>query len=95
MTFRATINVTLAKELAAVDLDNAATITTTVTSVTVPGVKADSLYMIAFANADLDAGLVVQNPILCEVNGTLLVRVVNPTAGAINHTASAAVVIGL
>lgn len=93
--FRATVNVTLAKELAGVDLDDAATITTTTTTVPVAGVKANNLYMVAFADADLNQGLLVQNPILCEVNGELLVRLVNPTAGGINHTASNMVVVGI
>lgn len=94
MAFKVTIDVTLAKELAA-DLDSAATITTTTTAVTVQGVKADQLYMVAFADADLDQGVLVQNPILCEADDVLNVRVVNPTAGAINVASATMTVIGL
>ena len=91
---RATVNVTLLRTVSG-DLDSAATITTTTTSVTVPGVKVNNLYMVAFADADLDQGVLVQNPILCEADGVLEVRVVNPTAGAINVSAADMHVIGL
>jgi len=91
---RTTVNVTIAKQVTA-DLDNALTITTTTTAVPVQGVKADQLYMVAFADADLDAGVLVQNPILCEADGILNVRLVNPTAGGINVAAATMTVIGL
>lgn len=91
---RATVNVTLAKTQS-VDLDNAATITTTTTSVPVAGVKAGGMYLVAMADADLDAGVLLQNPVFCEVDDVLEVRVVNPTAGAINVTAADMHIIGL
>jgi hypothetical protein len=94
MALKVTVDVTMAIQLSA-DLDIAATITTTVTAVPVPGVKVDQLYLVAFANADLDAGVLVQNPILCETDDELLVRLVNPTAGGINVAAATMTVIGL
>ena len=91
---RATVNVTLARTQS-VDLDESATITTTTTSVAVPGVEAGSMYCVAMANGDLDAGVLLQNPVFCEVDGTLLIRAVNPTAGAINVGAADMHIIGL
>jgi len=90
-----TINATLVQSLAAADLDNAATITTTTTALAVPKVKAGNFYMVAMADADLDAGVLIQNPIYCEADGVLNVRLVNPTAGAINVAAAEMHVIGL
>jgi hypothetical protein len=94
MSFKATVNVTLVREISA-DLDDAATITTTTTAVPVPGVKAEQMYLAAFADADLDAGLVMQGVVLCEVDNVLNIRVVNPTIGAINVAAATMTVIGL
>jgi hypothetical protein len=94
MAFRATVNVTLVREISA-DLDSAATITTTTTAVPVPGVKVDQLYLVAFADADLDAGLLMQGVVLCEADNVLNVRVVNPTIGSINVAAANLTVIGL
>ena len=91
---RATVNVTILKTVSA-DLDSADTIDTTTTAVPVPGVKVNNLYMVAFADGDLDAGVLVQNPILCEADGVLNVRLVNPTAGGINVSAADMHVIGL
>ena len=91
---RATVNVTLAKTQS-VDLDSADTIDTTVTSVSVAGVKAGGMYLVAMADADLDSGVLIQNPIFCEVDDVLLVRLVNPTAGGINVTAADMHIIGL
>lgn len=91
---RATINATLVRTQSA-DLDNAATITTTTTSLAVAGVKAGQFYLVAMADADLDAGLVLQPVVYCEVDGTLEVRVVNPTAGAINVAPANMHIIGL
>jgi hypothetical protein len=92
--FRQTINATLVKTISA-DLDSNATITTTTTSLAVPGVQAGNMYLVAMANADLNAGLLIQNPIFCEVDDVLLVRIVNPTAGALNPTAADMHVLGL
>ena len=94
MALKVTIDVTMAKQLT-VDLDSADTIDTTTTAVPVPGVKVDQLYLVAFADADLDAGVLVQNPILCETDDELIVRLVNPTAGGINVSAATMTVIGL
>lgn len=94
MPLKVTIDVTMAKQLT-VDLDSADTIDTTTTAVAVPGVKVDQLYLVAFADGDLDTGVLVQNPILCETDDELLVRLVNPTAGGINVSAATMTVIGL
>lgn len=92
--FRQTVNATLVKTISA-DLDDNATITTTTTSLAVPGVKAGNMYLVAMADADLNAGLLIQNPIFCEVDDVLEVRIVNPTAGALNPTAADMHILGL
>jgi hypothetical protein len=91
---RATVNVTIAKT---VDGDLAAnlTITTVTTNVTVPGVKAGQFYLVAMANADLTAGLLLQGVVYCEADGVLIIRTVNPTAGTLNPSAADLHVIGL
>lgn len=91
---RATVNVTIAKTVTA-DLDLNATIVTVSTSVAVAGVKAGQMYLVAFADADLDANLLLQSCVYCEVDGTLIVRTVNPTVGSINPSAADMHVIGL
>lgn len=91
---RATVNVTLAKTITA-DLDDAATISTTVTSVAVPRVKAGQFYLVAMANADLTANLLMQGVVYCEADNVLIVRTVNPTAGTLNPSAADLHVIGL
>lgn len=90
----ATVNVTLAKTVTA-DLALNATIVTVTTAVAVPGVKAGQMYLVAMADADLDANLLMQSVIYCETDGTLIVRTVNPTVGSINPTAADMHVIGL
>jgi hypothetical protein len=91
---RQTVNATLVKTVTA-DLASIDSILSITTSITVPGAKAGNMYLVAMANADLNAGLVIQNPIFCEVDGTLLVRVINATAGALNPGAADMHVIGL
>ena len=91
---RATVNVTLAKRVAA-DLASNATITTVTTNVTVPGAKRGQFYLVAFANADLDAGLLMQGVVYCEADDVLIVRTVNPTVGAIDPGAATLNVLGL
>ncbi len=92
---RATVNVTLAKSIAAVDLAANLTITTVTTTVTVPGVKANQMYLVALANADLDAGLLLQGVVYAEADDQLIIRTVNPTIATINPAAATLFVIGL
>ena len=94
MALRATVNVTLVRTQSG-DLDDAATITTTTTSVAVQGVKAGQFYLVAMADADLDTGILMQPVVYCEVDGTLEIRVVNPTIAAINVAAADLHIIGL
>ena len=91
---RATVNVTLAKTVTA-DLALNATIVTVTTNVAVPGVKTGQFYLVAFANADLDANLLMQGVVYCEADDILIVRTVNPTIGSINPAAADMHVIGL
>ncbi len=90
----ATVNVTMAKTVTA-DLALNATIVTVTTNVAVPGVKAGQMYLVAFANADLTANLLLQPVIYCEADDVLIVRTVNPTAGSLNPAAADMHVIGL
>jgi hypothetical protein len=92
---RATVNVTLAKPIDAVDLANNPTITTVTTTVTVPGVKANQMYLVALANADLDVGLLLQGVVYAEADDQLIIRTVNPTIAGINPAAATIYVIGL
>jgi len=94
MALRATVNVTLVRTQST-DLADAVTITTTTTSVAVAGVKAGQLYLVAMADADLDVGVMLQPVVYCEVDGTLEIRLVNPTAGNINVAAADMHIIGL
>ena len=91
---RQTVNATLVKTVTA-DLASIDTVLSITSSITVPGAKAGNMYLVAMANADLNAGLVIQNPIFCEVDGTLLVRVINATGGALNPGAADMHVIGI
>ena len=91
---RATVNVTLAKTVTA-DLALNATIVTVTTHAAVPGVKPGQFYLVAFANADLDANLLLQGVVYCEADDILIVRTVNPTVGSINPAAADMHVIGL
>lgn len=95
MRLHATVNVTLAKTIAGVDLASNATIVTVTTNVAVPGVRAGQMYLVAMANADLTANLLMQSVIICEADDVLIVRTVNPTAGTLNPTAADLHVIGL
>lgn len=91
---KATVNATFVKRVS-VDLASATANTTTTTTATVQGVKAKNMYLVAFADADLDAGLVLQSVVYCEVDDQLILRVTNPTAGAIDAAAATLNVIGL
>jgi hypothetical protein len=91
---RATVNVTLAARVSA-NLDSNATITTEVTNVTVAGVKAGQFYLVAFKDADLNAGLLMQGVVYCETDGILIIRTVNPTIAAIDPAAANLYVLGL
>ena len=91
---RVTVNVTIAARVTA-DLDANLTITTEVTSVTVAGVKAGQMYLVAFKDADLNAGLLMQGVVYCETDNVLVIRTINPTIATINPTAAQMYVIGL
>lgn len=91
---RATVNVTMAKTVTA-DLALNATIVTVTTNVAVQGAKIGQFYLVAFANADLTANLLLQGVVYCEADDILIIRTVNPTVGSINPAAADMHVIGL
>lgn len=93
--FQATINVTMAKTITG-DLASNATIVTVSTTLVVPGVKAGQMYLVALADSDLDANLLLGNGVLiAEADNALVVRTVNPTVGTINPSAATFYIVGV
>lgn len=93
--FDATIKATLVKTITG-DLADNATIVTVSTTLTVPGVKAGQMYLVALADSDLDANLLLGNGVLiAEADDQLVVRTVNPTVGAINPAPATFYIVGL
>jgi len=71
-----------------VDLPNVPTITTADAAITgLVGVKAGEIYLVWFDLAVLNAGLLYCGTAHATNDGELTVRLVNPTAGAINPAA--------
>lgn len=93
--FQATINATLVEEITG-DLALNATIVTVSTTLAVPGVKAGQMYLVALADSDLDANLLLGNGVLiAEADDQLVVRTVNPTIGSINPGAATFYIVGI